>query len=195
MAKINDASFPVLNRRAAERMESAILNASNDLDSVGGILETVVTGMPAGVGEPFFDSLESRLSHALFSIPAVKGVCFGLGFGFASLRGSAANDPIVLKEVKIVSQTNNNGGINGGISNGMPILFSTCIKPTPSIYQKQKSVSWSDKTQVELEIKGRHDPAIIHRARAVVDAMTSFVLLDALMERQGTEYFQKEFAQ
>lgn len=171
-------------------MKSEIEQAAVNLDSVGGVLQTIVTGFPAGVGEPFFDSVESTLSHLMFSIPAVKGVSFGEGFGFASLYGSQANDPIIAEDGKITTRTNNNGGINGGITNGMPIVFQTCIKPTPSIYKKQDSVDYQTKEAVKLEIKGRHDPAIIHRARAVVDALCAFGLLDLWMSHQATASFE-----
>ncbi len=132
----------------------------------------------------------STLSHLMFSIPAVKGISFGEGFGFAHLYGSQANDPIIIQDGVIQTQTNRNGGINGGISNGMPIVFQTCIKPTPSIYQPQHSVNYQTKEDVILEIKGRHDPAIIHRARAVVDALSAFGLLDLWMSHQATTSFE-----
>lgn len=190
MNTLNQKEFPVLNDDTAQKMQSEIEQASANLDSVGGILQTIVTGFPAGIGEPFFDSIESTLSHLIFSIPAVKGISFGEGFGFANLYGSQANDPIIIEDHKIQTKTNRNGGINGGISNGMPILFQTCIKPTPSIYQKQHSVDYQTKEEVILEIKGRHDPAIIHRARAVVDALCAFGLLDLWMSHQATTSFE-----
>ncbi|MDO4663437.1 MAG: chorismate synthase [Erysipelotrichaceae bacterium] len=190
MADLNQKEFPVLNMEASEKMVAEIEQASVNLDSVGGVLQTIVTGFPAGVGEPFFDSIESTISHLMFSIPAVKGISFGEGFGFANLYGSQANDPIIVQDGKIQTQTNRNGGINGGISNGMPIVFQTCIKPTPSIYQKQHSVNYQTKEEVILEIKGRHDPAIIHRARAVVDALCAFGLLDLWMSHQATTSFE-----
>lgn len=187
---LNQKEFPVLNEQAEEKMKEEIQQASANLDSVGGILQTVITDFPAGIGEPFFDSIESTLSHLMFSIPAVKGISFGEGFGFAHLYGSQANDPIIIQDGVIQTQTNRNGGINGGISNGMPIVFQTCIKPTPSIYQPQHSVNYQTKEDVILEIKGRHDPAIIHRARAVVDALSAFGLLDLWMSHQATTSFE-----
>lgn len=190
MDELNQKEFPVLSETAGSLMKSEIEQAAVNLDSVGGVLQTIVTGFPAGVGEPFFDSVESTLSHLMFSIPAVKGVSFGEGFGFASLYGSQANDPIIAEDRKITTRTNNNGGINGGITNGMPIVFQTCIKPTPSIYKKQDSVDYQTKEAVKLEIKGRHDPAIIHRARAVVDALCAFGLLDLWMSHQATASFE-----
>lgn len=190
MDELNQKEFPVLSETAGSLMKSEIEQAAVNLDSVGGVLQTIVTGFPAGVGEPFFDSVESTLSHLMFSIPAVKGVSFGEGFGFASLYGSQANDPIIAEDGKITTRTNNNGGINGGITNGMPIVFQTCIKPTPSIYKKQDSVDYQTKEAVKLEIKGRHDPAIIHRARAVVDALCAFGLLDLWMSHHATASFE-----
>ena len=161
-------------------------------DSVGGILESGIIGIPAGVGEPWFDSMESVLSHALFSIPAVKGVEFGLGFAFADTYGSEANDALVINDGKISTLTNNNGGINGGITNGMPIIFRTVIKPTPSIFKEQMSVSLSKMENTTLKLEGRHDPAIIHRARAVVDALAAIVVADMLTQRYGTDYLAKK---
>lgn len=189
--QLNESLFAVLDADASIRMQREIENASKDLDSVGGILQTAVTGLPAGLGEPFFDSVESRLSSLLFSVPGCKGVSFGLGFGFASLRGSQANDPIAVNEGKLYTTTNHNAGINGGITNGMPVIFQTVFKPTPSIYKHQNSVDWASKEPVDLAIKGRHDPAIIHRARAVVDAVTAFGLLDLWMEREAVLAFQR----
>lgn len=193
MDALNKAQFPAIDEKTSRLMQETIEKAAMDLDSVGGVLQTVVTGMPAGIGEPFFDSVESDLSHLLFSIPAVKGVSFGAGFEFANLYGSQANDPITIgPDGTIVTTTNNNGGINGGITNGMPIVFQTVIKPTASIYKPQASVNYQTKEPVELAIKGRHDPAIIHRARAVVDAMTAFGLLDLWMEHAATMAFEKQ---
>ena len=181
--------FPVLDGEAEARMTEEILTAAKMGDSVGGVLESAVIGMPVGVGEPWFDSIESTLSHALFSIPGVKGVEFGLGFGFADKLGSEANDPFVTDGQSIYTETNNNGGINGGITNGMPIIFRVAVRPTPSIFKEQKTVSLSKMENTVIEISGRHDPAIIHRARAVVDAITAIALADALVTQHGTSYF------
>ena len=180
--------FPVLDPDKEAEMTEEILAAARDGDSVGGVLETAVVGMPAGVGEPWFDSLEGTLSHALFSIPGVKGVEFGLGFGFADLFGSEANDPFTTDGEKIFTKTNNNGGINGGISNGMPITFKVAVRPTPSIYKEQSTVSLTKMEETTLKIEGRHDPAIIHRARAVVDAITAIAISDALASSYGSKY-------
>lgn len=188
---LNEKTFPVLNSEAEEKMIREIEDARDKKDSVGGILETVVTGLEAGIGEPFFDSLESSIAHGVFSIPAVKGISFGAGFGFAEMYGSEANDPFAIEEGKVVTMSNHNGGINGGISNGMPILFQTVIKPTPSISQPQKSVNLGTMKETELVIQGRHDPAIIHRARVVVDSVTALVIMDQLLERHGSLWFQE----
>ena len=179
-------SFPTLGDEA--RMVKEIEKAAERGDSVGGILETAVIGIPSGVGEPWFDSMESMLSHGLFSIPGVKGVEFGLGFAFADVYGSEGNDAFAVEDGRVITKTNNNGGINGGITNGMPVIFRTVIKPTPSIFKAQESVSLSKMENATLDLKGRHDPAIIHRARAVVDAVTALVIADALTTRYGTDY-------
>lgn len=192
IALVNEKRFPVLNEQAAEQMHEYMLQAAGEGDSVGGILETVVIGMPAGVGEPWFDSVESMLSHALFSIPAVKGVEFGEGFAFAKLMGSQANDAFEVRDGKIFTKTNHNGGINGGITNGMPIRFQTVVKPTPSIYKQQETIDVETMENVSLQIEGRHDPAIIHRARVVVDSMTAIVLADMLALRYGTDWLLGE---
>ncbi len=175
-----NSSFPILSANAGEKMKSEIEKARNDGDSLGGILESAVTGVPVGVGEPFFDSVESHLSHLLFSIPAIKGVEFGLGFGFADEKGSTSNDGFEASDGKIVTKTNNNGGINGGISNGMPIIFRCAVKPTPSISKTQSSIDIRSGENVKLEIKGRHDPCIVHRAAAVVNACAALAIADLL---------------
>ena len=183
---LNDRQFAVLNDEMAERMMERIKSAREDRDSVGGVLETVISGLPAGIGEPSFSSVESELARAMFSIGAVKGIQFGAGFRFANMTGSEANDPFRVVDGKIVTLTNNNGGVNGGITNGMPDVFSTVIKPTPSIGRIQETVNFETMENVELEIKGRHDPAIIHRARAVVDALTALVIADLICIEKGT---------
>ncbi len=190
--KVNNLIFPVLDDDAAEQMRAYMEEAANEGDSVGGVLETVITGLPAGVGEPWFDTMESMLSHGIFSIPAVKGIEFGKGFAFAEMKGSKANDPFEIQEGVVVTKTNNNGGINGGITNGMPVLFNTVIKPTPSIYKEQQTVNIDTKENVSFQIQGRHDPAIIHRARVVVDSMTAIVIADMLAMRFGTDWLYEE---
>ncbi len=183
---LNDKMFAVQDEAAGEKMRRAILAAKEAGDSVGGVLETAVMGLPAGWGEPFFGSVESVLSALLFSVPAVKGVEFGLGFGFAERRGSEVNDPFVLEDGRVKTVTNNNGGVNGGITNGMPLVVRCVVKPTPSIAQPQNTVDLATGEAVTLAITGRHDPCILPRARAVVDAMVAIGLLDLLTQRQGT---------
>ncbi len=185
---LKNKEMPTLCDKAAEDMISAIENARNDGDSVGGVLTTAVVGMPSGAGEPWFDTVESLLAHALFSIPAVKGVEFGKGFGFADMKGSAANDEFFMEDGRVQTKTNNNGGINGGITNGMPIVFSCSVKPTPSIFKEQNTVDFIKNEDAVLSIKGRHDPAIIHRARVVVDSITAITLCDLLSTKFGTDW-------
>ena len=165
-----------------EKMKEEILNARENQDSVGGIVEGFIDGVPVGVGEPFFDSVESVLSHLLFSIPAVKGVEFGRGFEFANMLGSKANDEFVYDNEKVTTRTNNNGGINGGITNGNMIVTSVCIKPTPSISKVQKTVDIEKKENVEYQINGRHDPCIVPRALVVVEAMLAIGILDLYLD-------------
>ena len=188
--KLAGLRFPVLDEKSAEVMRLEIERAAADGDSVGGILETAVIGLPEGIGEPWFDTVEGMLAHAVFSIPAVKGIEFGMGFDFAKMRGSEANDAFRYKNGKVVTETNNNGGINGGITNGMPVLFRTVVKPTPSIFKKQETVDLFTKENTELELRGRHDPAVIHRARAVVDAVTALTICDLLAVRFGTDFLR-----
>ena len=188
---LNKKEFSTLDEQVAQNMEQAILEAKNEQDSIGGILESAIINLPAGIGEPFFDSIESILAHLLFSIPAVKGVSFGAGFQMASKKGSEANDAFIMNDT-IQTKTNNNGGINGGISNGMPIIIHTCIKPTPSIYKTQETVDYKTKESQTLNIKGRHDPCILHRARIVVDSMIAFGILDLLMSNNANNILEKE---
>ncbi|MBQ9899099.1 MAG: chorismate synthase [Ruminococcus sp.] len=185
---LNSSEFAVLDSEKAEQMKAVIAEARSDGDSVGGRLETVVTGLPAGVGEPWFDTLESVLSHALFSIPAVKGVEFGDGFAIADMRGSQANDPYLLDSGEVRTAKNSCGGILGGITNGMPVIFRAAVKPTPSIYKQQDTVDLSKMSETTLTINGRHDPAIVHRARVVADSITALTLCDQLALRYGTDW-------
>ena len=184
--------LPVLDETAGQQMQGAILAAKADGDSVGGILETAVTGLPAGVGEPWFDSFESMLSHILFSVPGVKGVEFGDGFALADMRGSQANDPMVYENDRVVTTTNHGGGIGGGITSGMPVIFRCAVKPTPSIAKPQQTVDIKKSENATLQIQGRHDPAIVHRARIVIDSVTAIAVYDMLSGRFGTDYFAKE---
>jgi len=187
--KLSNTNFPVLSDEQAEKMHTMMEQVALEGDSVGGVLETVVTGLPAGLGEPWFDSFEGILAHALYSIPAIKGVEFGDAFEMVDKRGSEYNDPIRIEDGKVVTVTNNNGGINGGITNGMPVVFKCAVKPTPSIYKKQETIDLKSGEETDLEIKGRHDPAIIHRARIVVDSITALVVYDICASRFGTDFF------
>lgn len=187
--RLENTLFAALDPDKAEEMKNAIEEAAKYGDSVGGILETVILGMPAGIGEPWFDTFEGLLAHAMYSIPAVKGVEFGDGFALADMRGSEANDAFIPECGTVKTRTNHNGGINGGITNGMPVVFRTAIKPTPSIYQKQDTVDLNTMEPAELELKGRHDPAIVHRARAVVDSIAALAAVDLLTARYGTEWW------
>ena len=187
---LSDKHFPTLSKDTEKAMVELIESVANDGDSIGGVLETAIIGVPAGIGEPWFDTLEGELAHAIFSVPAVKGVEFGCGFGFANLRGSEANDEFITDGEKIFTKTNNNGGINGGISNGMPIILRTAIKPTPSIFKEQATVDLKSMENTTLTIKGRHDPAIIHRARPVVDAVCAIVIADMIATKYGTDWFK-----
>ena len=180
MDALKRAPFPVLDEKAGERMRKVILQAKEEGDSVGGIIECLVTGVPAGLGEPMFGGMENRLAAALFGIPAVKGVEFGAGFGVAAMRGSENNDPFTVKDGKVVTETNHAGGILGGITNGMPLVFRLAVKPTPSIAKQQQTVSLSKKQVEELVVTGRHDPCIVPRAVPVVEAVTALVLTDLL---------------
>lgn len=189
---LSTALFPVLDEAAGEKMQEAIVAAKAAGDSVGGVLETAITGMPAGVGEPWFDTFESMLAHILFSVPAVKGVEFGDGFALADMKGSEANDPLRYQDGAVITATNHSGGIGGGITNGMPVIFRCAIKPTPSIGKCQETVDILQKENASLEIKGRHDPAIVHRARIVIDAATAIAVYDMLAGRFGTDYFAKD---
>ncbi len=190
--EIQGKEFCVLSD-CQDAMAEKIVEARAKGDSVGGVVETAITGMPAGVGEPWFDSVEGLLSHALFSIGGIKGVEFGAGFEFAKMYGSQANDSFVKNENGVATVTNNNGGINGGITNGMPIVFRCAVKPTPSIGMTQKTVNFVTNEDAELEIKGRHDPAIIRRICSVVDSVCALALCDMLAMRYGTDIFLRGF--
>ncbi|GEQ20482.1 chorismate synthase [Clostridium butyricum] len=177
--KINE--LPLLCSEKEEMMRNAILEARSDCDSVGGTIECTVIGIDAGVGNPFFDSVESTLAHLMFSVPAVKGIEFGKGFEMSELRGSQCNDEYYYDGDKVKTYTNNNGGITGGITNGMPILFKVGIKPTPSIAKKQRTIDIEEKKESELIIEGRHDPCIVQRAVPVIEAVTAIGILDLVL--------------
>ena len=188
MATLAESTFPVLDSAVAQQMVDRILEARKNGDSVGGVLETAVTGLEAGLGEPWFDSVESLLSHALFSVPAVKGVEFGAGFALADMPGSVANDPFRMGDNGVVTSTNNSGGINGGITNGMPVVFRCVLRPTPTIAQQQDTVDMQKLADATLLAAGRHDPCIVHRAAVVVDAVTALTVCDILVGRHGTDW-------
>lgn len=186
---LGKTNFAVLDPEKAALMKAKAEEIAAEGDSIGGVLETLVTGMPAGVGEPWFGTLEGLLSYAIFSVPAIKGVQFGSGFDLVDHKGSEFNDPFFMEGNRVLTKSNNNGGINGGISNGMPIIFRSAVKPTPSIYKEQDTINMKEKSDAKLQIEGRHDPAIIHRARVVVDSVTALVIYDALVGRYGTDFF------
>lgn len=170
--------FPVVNPDAGKKMQEAIAQAKAEGDSVGGIIECMVSGLSAGLGEPMFGGIESKLAQIIYGIPAVKGLDFGSGFCGSYLRGSQNNDAYAIQEGKIITKTNNAGGILGGITNGMPLVFSVAIKPTPSIAKEQGSVSLSKMQQQNLIIQGRHDPCIVPRAVPVVEAAAAIAIMD-----------------
>ena len=182
-------AFALLDGAAEAPMQAAIRAAGAAGDSVGGVLETAVLGLPAGVGEPFFDSVESALAHAAFAIPAVKGIEFGAGFAFAELRGSEANDPLRIDGAgRIYTETNRNAGVNGGLTNGMPVVFRTAVKPTPSIYKKQRTVDMAARQNASLTIQGRHDPCIVPRAAVVQTCAAALAVGDLLTARYGERW-------
>ena len=192
--QLEESGSLALDKEAGEKMVSEILQAKEENDSLGGILETAVTGLPGGLGEPLFESLESRLAQYMYSIPAVKGIEFGAGFEFAYMYGSEANDAFAVKDGKIVTLTNHSGGINGGITNGMPVVFRTVYRPTPSIGKAQQTVNLKTMKEEMIEITGRHDPAVVQRAIAVQDAVTALCLADILTQAYGRLYLKGEDA-
>ncbi|MGI6005095.1 MAG: chorismate synthase [Christensenellales bacterium] len=173
--------LPVLEEAAAEKMRREIEEAAKEGDSVGGVLECAALGLPPGIGDPIFGGVENRLSAMLFGIPAVRGIEFGAGFSAAGMRGSQHNDPYFIQDGEIRTRTNHHGGVLGGITTGMPLIFRVALKPTPSIGQSQQTVRLSDKSETALEIKGRHDPCIALRAVPCVEAAAALTLLDLLL--------------
>jgi len=173
--------FPVVNDEQGEKMKACIAAAKAECDSVGGIIEVAVLGLPAGLGDPMFDGMENRIASIVFGIPAVKGLEFGAGFAVAGMRGSENNDPYCIKDGKIVTKTNHCGGILGGITNGMPLTFRAAVKPTPSIAREQESVSMSRNEPAALRIGGRHDPCIVPRAVPCMEAAAAIAVYDALL--------------
>lgn len=177
----NLPDFPSINPERASKMQDQILSAIKEGDSVGAVIECKITGLPVGLGEPMFDGVESKLAKIMFSIPAVKGFEIGAGFSVADRKGSENNDQIIVSEGKIATETNNDGGVNGGITNGMPVIFKVAFKPTPSIAKPQKTVNMETLEEETLEIKGRHDPCVAIRAVPVVEAAAAIAILDMFL--------------
>lgn len=188
---LNSRSFPVLDN-ISDIIQEKITNIANEKDSVGGILQTAICGLPVGLGEPWFSSVEGKLANALFGVGAIKGVEFGQGFNFANLLGSQANDSFYLDNKVVKTKTNNNGGINGGITNGMPVVFNCVVKPTPSIGKTQETIDFKELKETVLEVNGRHDPAIIRRIAVVVDSICALVVCDLLATRYGNDFLNFE---
>lgn len=181
------ADFPVLSPDAGQRMRDRISDARMECDSVGGIIECYITGLPAGLGEPMFGGVESRIAQIVYGIPAVKSVEFGIGREAAALRGSQCNDAFTVGNGKISTLTNHAGGILGGITNGMPVIFRAAIKPTPSISRPQQSVSLSKAQEQELVVKGRHDPCIVPRAVPAIEAAAAIAMFDLILGNTQTD--------
>lgn len=173
-----DKELPLINANLENVMREEVMNARKDGDSIGGTIECAILGVNPGVGNPFFDSVESTLAHLIFSVPAVKGIEFGRGFDISKMRGSEANDEYYLDGENIKTRTNNNGGILGGITNGMPIVFNVAIKPTASIFKEQKTVNIETMEETTLKIEGRHDPCIVQRALPVIEAVAAIGVLE-----------------
>lgn len=178
--KLNLSAFALIDDSAEQKMRDEVEKARTSLDSVGGTIECAVTGIEAGIGDPMFDGIEGVIAKAVFGVPAIKGIEFGKGFELAKMRGSQSNDPFRYKGGKVVTETNNMGGILGGITNGMPVIFRAAVKPTPSISQKQKTVDLQKKENAELEIHGRHDPCIVPRAVPVIEAVTAIAIINMM---------------
>ncbi len=183
-----EKSFPTVSDLAGEKMKNAVIEAKAQGDSLGGVIECAVTGLPVGLGDPMFGGMENRISNLVFAIPAVKGIEFGAGFSAARMKGSENNDAFMYKDGKVVTKTNNCGGILGGITNGMPLTFKAAVKPTPSIAKPQQTVDLKTKENAELIIHGRHDPCIVPRAVPCMEAAAAIAVYDALCER-GKEKF------
>ena len=183
--EISRGALAVLEPSSEKLFSDEILAARKDLDSVGGVIECAVKGLPAGIGEPMFGGIENRISQAVFAIPAVKGIEFGSGFSGSAMRGSENNDAFDIKDGRVFTKTNNHGGILGGISSGMPIVFRAAIKPTPSIAKEQESVNLESGERVPLKIRGRHDPCIVPRAVPVVEAAAAIAVCDMILEERA----------
>jgi len=185
---LNLSDFPLIDKTKEELFKQSILNAKEQRNSVGGIIETAIINIPTGYGEPFFDSMESILSHLIFSVPAVKGIEFGEGFNITTMFGSEANDPLDIKNDKIIMTKNHSGGIQGGITNGMPITFRVAIKPTASIGTPQSTVNIKTMKNTTLELLGRHDPSIVPRVLPVINAIAAYGVLEMICRNEGTKW-------
>ncbi len=188
---LSQSDFPVLDESVAEKMMEEISKAKSAGDSIGGVVQTAVVGLPAGLGEPWFDSVEGVISHAMFSIGGIKGVEFGAGFAGSRMRGSEYNDPMRVENNAVVFKSNNSGGINGGITNSMPLIFQCAVRPTASIAIAQNTVDFLRNANAEISVAGRHDACIVRRICPVIDSMTAFVLCDMLAQRYGTDVFAR----
>ena len=178
---LSEKAFPTVDDQAGAAMQAEILQAREELDSIGGAIQCAVLGLPVGVGSPDLGcNVEGVLAQHLFAVPAVKGISFGAGFAFASMRGSAANDPFYMDGGQVKTRTNHSCGVNGGISNGMPVLFQVAIRPTPSIGQEQNTINFSTMEDAKLTIQGRHDPCIVHRAVPVIEAAAALAICELL---------------
>jgi len=184
-SKPKDLSFPVISPKQGEKMKKCVLSAKEDLDSIGGVIEAAVTGLPQGLGGPMYDGVECSLSQILFGIPAVKGVEFGNGFASGIMRGSQNNDSFIIEKGEVKTKTNNHGGLLGGITTGMPLICRVAFKPTPSIGQEQDSVDLVSMKPAKLTIKGRHDPCVVVRAIPIVEAALAIGLLDKILEEKN----------
>ncbi|MDR0832165.1 MAG: chorismate synthase [Bacillales bacterium] len=187
LKRLEDDFIPVLDPSLKEKIVNLIQETKEEKDSLGGELQTVVFNAPIGLGSMYFASLESVISAYLFSIPSIKGVSFGQGFGFAHLKGSQANDQMVIKDGVPTFLSNNNGGILGGVSNGEPLIINTVFKPTSSIGKLQQTLDF-DYQEIALELKGRHDPLTILRGRVVVESLTALALLDIIVQEKGRKW-------
>lgn len=172
--------LPLINTKLEDEMRQEILSARSSGDSIGGTIECAILGVSPGIGDPFFDSVESTLAHLMFSVPAVKGIEFGKGFDISKMRGLEANDEYYLENGNIKTKTNNNGGILGGITNGMPIIFNVAIKPTASIFKEQNTVNIVTMEETTLCIEGRHDPCIVQRALPVIEAVAAIGITELM---------------
>lgn len=188
--QFDNGEFPVLDKTAEEKMRSVILSAKKDGDSVGGVIECAITGLPVGLGSPNFDGVENVISHLAFAVPAVKGIEFGNGFAAAATFGSENNDAFAFDGEKVVTLTNNAGGINGGITNGMPVIFKVAMKPTPSISKTQNTLNLKTGETQDVNVGGRHDPCVAVRAVPVIESVAALAILDLFIDMKKDELSQ-----